>query len=190
LYESAVAVARKLKDAQAIGVPLYALSEVAYGRGDFETAERLSEEAVALVRSAGDEFVLSLCLTTIGAVALARDDTSEAAAAYEEALALGLGIDSDWAIASALAGFAAVAAARGDYFTAAKLLGATETVREASHQQRLPNYVHHAQTTQAVRTALSESAFTTVWEAGRALATEDVVAEVLELAAELADAQL
>jgi predicted ATPase/DNA-binding XRE family transcriptional regulator len=190
LYESAVAVARELKDAQAIGVPLYALSEVAYGRGDLETAERLSKEAVGLVRSAGDDFVLSMCLATIGAVALARGDLPCAIGAYHEALELALGIDADFAIASALVGFAAVAAARGDYVTAAKLLGAIETIREASRQDRTPNYYLHAQTTQAVRTALSESAFTTVLEAGRALATEDVIAEVLELAAELADAQL
>jgi ATP/maltotriose-dependent transcriptional regulator MalT len=190
LYESAVAIARELKDAQAIGVPLYALSEVAYGRGDLETAERLSKEAAALVRAAGDEFVLSVCLATIGAVALARGDLPCAIDAYHEALELGLGIDADFAKASAMVGFAAVAAARGDYVTAATLLGATETIREASHQDRTPNYYLHAQTTQAVRTALTESTFITVWEAGRALATEDVIAEVLELAAELADAQL
>lgn len=188
LYETAVAVARELKDAQAIGVPLMTLSEVAYGRGDMETAERLSEEAVALIRSAGDEFALSVCLATIGAVALARDDTSGATAAYEEALELGLGIEADYVIAGAMVGFSAIAAARGDYDTAAKLLGATETVREASGQDRTPNYYLHAWTTQTVRSVLSESAFAAAWDTGRGLPGEDAVAlpRALGLSAESA----
>ena len=175
LYESAVAVARDLEDAQAISVPLWALSEVAYGRGDLETAGRLSEEAVALVRAAGDEFVLSLCLTTIGAVALARGDIPLAIDAYQESLEVARGIDADFAIAGAMVGFAAVAAALGDDVTAAKLLGATETVREASHQKRTPNYYLHAQTTQSVRTTLGDSAFTAAWNTGRGLPQEDAV---------------
>ena len=52
LYESALAVARELNDAQAVGDALYALSDAAYRRGDLETAERLGEEAVAAVRAA------------------------------------------------------------------------------------------------------------------------------------------
>jgi predicted ATPase/DNA-binding XRE family transcriptional regulator len=175
LYEAALAVARELNDIQAVGVVLYTLGDAAYRRGDLEAAERLSAESVALVRTAGDEWVLSLGLTTVGAVALAQGDTSSAAAAYQEALHLGLGVDADWAIASALAGFAAVAAARGDHTAAAQLLGATETFREASHQQRLTNYVHHTQTTQAVRSALGESAFTAAWNTGCCLPWEDAV---------------
>ncbi len=175
LYEAALAVARELNDIQATGVVLYSLGDAAYRRGDLEAAERLSAEAVALVRTAGDEWVLSLGLTTVGAVALAHGDTSSAAAAYQEALDLGLGVDADWAIASALAGFAAVAAARGEFTTAAQLLGATETLRKASHQQRLTNYMHHAQTTQAVRAALSESAFTAAWNSGCGVPWEDAV---------------
>ena len=175
LYEAALAVARELNDIQATGVVLYTLGDAAYRRGDLEAAERLSAESVALVRTAGDEWVLSLGLTTVGAVALAQGDTPRATAAYQEALDLGLGINADWAIASALAGFAAVAAARGEYIAAAQLLGATETLREASHQQRLTNYIHHAQTTLAVQSVLGESAFAAAWNTGRGLPEEDAV---------------
>jgi predicted ATPase/DNA-binding XRE family transcriptional regulator len=175
LYEAALAVARELNDAQAAGVALHTLSDAVYRRGDLETSERLGAEAVALVRAAGDEWVLSLSLTNIGMMALARSDPAGAAAAYQEALDLGLGIDADWVIASALAGFAAVAEARGEFTAAAELLGATETLREASHQQRLANYAHHAQTTQVVRAALGESAFTAAWHTGRNVPAEDAV---------------
>ena len=78
-------------------------------------------------------------------------------------------------MANALAGFAAVAAAWEDHRAAAQLLGATETVREASHIDAISNYAHHAQTMQAVRTALGEAAFAAAWEAGRALTTEEAV---------------
>ena len=48
-------------------------------------------------------------------------------------------------------------------------------MREASHQERIPNYAHHAQTMQAVRAALGEAAFAAAWEAGRALPAEEAV---------------
>ena len=168
-------MARELNDAHGAGAALNALSDAAYWRGDLETAERLGEEAVALLRSIGDAFELSLGLTNIGAVALARGDTPRAVVAYQEALDLALGIEADWVIANALAGFAAVAMARGDHAGAAQLLGATETVREASHHARIPSFTHHAQTTRAVRAALGDAAFVAAWEAGRALPAEEAV---------------
>ena len=175
LWESALAVARELNDAQAAGVALYALSDAAYRRGDLQGSERLGEESVALLRSAGDEWVLSLSLGNIGVVAIAKGDMPRAVAAYQEALDLALGTDADWAIANALAGFAAVASARGDHGGAAQLLGATETLRAASQQERLSNYALHAQTIQAVRAALGEAAFAAAWEAGCAVPHKDAV---------------
>ena len=175
LYEAALAVARELNDAQAASVPLWALSEVAYGRGDLETSGRLGEEAIALLRSGGDEFMLSLCLVTRGGVALGWGDLPRAVVAYQEALELALGIEMQWVVAGALAGFAAVAAARGHHVAAAGLLGAAATIREASHQDRFANFYHHAQTTQAVRAAVGEAAFVAAWEAGRAMPAEEAV---------------
>jgi tetratricopeptide (TPR) repeat protein len=175
LYESALAVARDLNNAHATGVALWALSEAAYGRGDLEAAGRLNEETVAVLRSAGNEFLLSLSILTNGEVALGLGDLPRAVVAYQEALDLALGIDMQWAIAGALAGFAAVPAARGHHVAAAELLGAAATIREASHQDRFPNFYHHAQTTQTVRAALGEEAFVAAWEAGRAMPAEEAV---------------
>jgi predicted ATPase/transcriptional regulator with XRE-family HTH domain len=169
LYKSALAVARELDDPQAASVALWALGEAAYGRGDFESAERLNDEAIELLDSAGDEFMLSICLTTRGAIVLARGDVTRAVAAFRQALDLALGLEMDWAASAACAGFAAVAAARADCVAAAQLLGAAETFREASHQRRMANFYHHAQTTQVVRSALSAEAFAAAWDAGRAL---------------------
>jgi tetratricopeptide (TPR) repeat protein len=173
LYESALAVARKRNDPQASGVVLFALSDTLHRLGDRQTAERLIEEAVALTRSGGDEFVLSLSLGSVGELALAAGDQSRALAAYREALDLGLGIDSAWAVANTLSGFAALAAARGDHAGAARLLGAAETWLQASHQDRYPNYAHHARTTEAARAALGAAAFAAEWRAGRALSIEE-----------------
>jgi tetratricopeptide (TPR) repeat protein len=175
LYQSALAVAHGLNNAQAASVVLYALGDAAYRRGGLETAERLSEEALALLRSVGAEFELSLCLTTCGAMAFAGGDMPRAIRAYEEALNLALGIEVDWAVASTLSGFAAIAAARGDRVGAAQLLGAIETVREASHQYRIAHDAHLVQTTHAVRAALGAPAFAAAWQAGRALPREEAV---------------
>jgi predicted ATPase len=175
LWESALAIALEHNDVQAIGDMLSLLSDAAYRRGELETAERLGAESVAAARAAGNEFVLSLALSDIGQVALARGDTHRAIAAYQEALDLALGIGVPLDIANALAGFAAVAAARGDHAAAARLLGATETLRDASHQDRVPNYAHHAQTTQTVRAELGEEAFAAAWNEGRALPEDEAI---------------
>jgi predicted ATPase len=174
LWESALVVARQLNDPQAASVQLLHLSDAAYRRGDLELAERQGEEAVSAVRLVGDAFVLSLALGNIGQVALAHGDTSRALVAYQEALDLARGIDSDWAITNALAGFAAVAA-RDDHIAAAQLLGATDTMREASQIVTVSNFAHHAQTLRAVQSALSKAAFAAAWEAGRSLSAEEAV---------------
>ncbi len=175
IYESALADARELNDATGTSNVLWALSEVAYGRGDLEAAGRLNEETIALLRSGGEPFVLSLSLVTNGEVALGWGDLPRAVVAYQEALEIALGIDMQWAIAGALAGFAAVPAARGHHVAAAELLGAASTIREASHQDRFANFYHHAQTTQTVRAALGEEAFVAAWESGRAMSAEDAI---------------
>jgi tetratricopeptide (TPR) repeat protein len=175
LYEEALTVARERNDAQAIGVVLVDYSDIPYRRGDLETAQRLDEEAVALLQAIGDEFTLSQALGNVGQVALARGDTAGAIAAYEEALGLGLGIDAHWLVANALAGFAAVATARGEHEDAARLLGATDAARVDSDRPRLPHYVLHCRTTEAVRGALSEESFAAAWHAGRALSREEAV---------------
>jgi predicted ATPase/transcriptional regulator with XRE-family HTH domain len=175
LYESALVVAHELNEAQAIGGALNALSYAAYRRGDLETAARLGEEAVARIRTVGDEFELSVGLTIIGAVALASGNMPRARIAYQEALDHALGIEVEWLIANALAGFAAVTAALGDHVAAARLLGATEIVLESSLHARIPNFTHQAQTIQAVRAALGETAFAAAWEAGRTLSPEEAV---------------
>ena len=173
-YEAALAIARQQHDAQATSVVLYALSEASYRHGDLQAAGRLAEEAVRLVRSVGDEFVLSLSLANIGQAALARGDANTAADAYHEALDLAVGIGADWAIANALNGFAAIAAARGQHVAAARLLGATEAVRQSSYQERIPSYTLQAQTTEAVRGTLGEDAFAAARESGRAVSRDDV----------------
>ena len=175
LYESALAVARERNDAQAISVALYALSDAAYRRGDIDGTERLGEETVALARATGDEFILSMSLTNIGAAALTRGDAARASAAYQEALDLAIVSDLHWVIAAALAGFAAVAAARGDHVAAAQVLGATETLRESSHQHQLANYALHAETMQKVRATLDAAAFAGAWDSGRSLSPQEAV---------------
>ena len=176
LYQSGLAVARELRDSQAIGVVLTHLGDAAYRMGELEAAARFDEEAVTLLRAAGDEFNLSLGIGNIGQVALARGDASRAVAAYEEMLEIALRIDVVWIISSVLAGFAAVAAVRGDFIGAARLLGATDALLEASHRPRIPHHFQHAQTIPAVRGALSEAAFATAWDAGRLLSTEEAIA--------------
>jgi tetratricopeptide (TPR) repeat protein len=175
-FETALAAGRKRNDAYGAGISLAMLGNIAHQRGDIDTAERLNADAIVLLRTVGAAFELSIGLSLIGEVALARGDLPRAIAAYQEALDLALRVEVELAVAIALAGFAAVATARADHTASARLLGATETVREASHHDRLSTHVLHAQTMQTVRTVLGEAAFVSEWEAGRALPVEEAVA--------------
>ena len=86
-----------------------------------------------------------------------------------------------------LVGIAEIARAKGHLEPAARLLGAEETYRTVYGSAGWAVTVRfREQTRQALVEQLSEERFARAWEAGRALSTEQVIAEALALANDLA----
>jgi len=99
-------------------------------RGDLETARRLSMAQIELGTQTGHRTMRGHSHTQYGRVALARGDVGEALAHFTAALPLHLDLRDGWGIMLDLEGFAAVATKRGHYADAAKLLGASDHLRE------------------------------------------------------------
>jgi hypothetical protein len=96
---------------------------------------------------------------------------------YEESLTLAQEVAATPLIAACLDGFATLAASDGRPERAARLFGAAEALRTTGDEPSdRAQYESHVA---AVRAALGEERFAASWAAGRALPTEEAIAEAL-----------
>lgn len=177
-YLSGLVIAREINHTWLIGGILLNLSDAAYRRGDLASAERYGLEAQVALHTSGDAFMECMNLGNLAQIALARGDTLRAAIVFAEGLDLAESISSHWNIANLIACAAAIAVVLGDADHAARLLGAGDTVLEASGHPRMPHFGLHAETTARVQTMIGEDAFAAEWAHGRAMR----VAEAMQAA--------
>ena len=102
----------------------------AEARGDLATARRTSQAQVDLGALTRHRTMRGHSHSQFGRVALAEGKVAEAYAHFTAALPLHLDLKDGWGIMLDLEGFAAVAVKRGHYVDAAKLLGASDALRE------------------------------------------------------------
>ena len=136
---------------------------------DFEPMGARIEEALALFRELGDIRGVAECLPILGHNVLARDDPERAAALFEEGLRLQSELRHNTATFMGLLGFGAVALLRGRPARAAKLIGASEALREVIG---LSNFEGRLA---AARANLDEAAFETARSEGRAMSPEEAI---------------
>ena len=102
-----------------------------HNQGDYARAAALYEEAQAVWREIGCTFEL-LCVTTnLGVTAQAQGDIARAAVQYRESFILLQTVGETWMIEELLALAAALAAETGDREQAARLIGATDRLKQA-----------------------------------------------------------
>ena len=102
----------------------------AEARGDLATARRTSQAQVELGVLTRHRTMRGHSHSQFGRVALAEGNVAEAYAHFTDALPLHLDLKDGWGIMLDLEGFAAVAVQRGHAVDAAKLLGASDALRE------------------------------------------------------------
>jgi predicted ATPase/DNA-binding SARP family transcriptional activator len=102
----------------------------AQARGDLVTARKLGEAHAQLGEQLRHRTIRGHAQSVYGRVELAEGRLTEAFARFTAALPLHLDLRDGWGIMLDLEGFAAVAAARGHYADAARLLGASDVLRE------------------------------------------------------------
>jgi predicted ATPase/class 3 adenylate cyclase len=193
LWEEALQLARDVGDIPTVAVLGSELGSLNYLQGNYELAKRLFEEVLQISRQLGIQHEIAWVLELLGNVSLQQHECKQAAAHFQESLALWAELHETHDIARCLAALAHVAEAEGRMERAARLLGATAVVLEASGKNfddteltgvgRIPittqsDYERHVA---AVRAALSAEAFAAAWATGRTLSLEQAIAEALAI---------
>ena len=179
----ALALFRSTGDLSWMASTLNGLGNVAHRIGDLDRAAAYGEEAVAISRRLGEEWSTAEALGIVAAVAHDRGDLEMAAELWAESLEVYSALRDQRAIARTVAGLAVIAVAHGHYLEGARLFGASERMQDAIGASPIAMRRRWYQPRLAeARTWLRASEFESSWAAGRALTTEDVIAEARSVA--------
>ena len=180
--EEELALRRELRDRRGAGIVLGNLGEVARAAGDSARARNYYEEALADLRAVGDRSGSAQALVTLGLLDL-QDGDLHAAAQIVEALRIWEDLGDQIGVSMAFDHVALLAEKIGEAITAARLLGASQAIREmtgAAFQEA--ERIWYDPLVTAVQSTLGDQAFDAAWNAGRCLTLEDATAEAVALA--------
>ena len=175
--EEGLAISRELDDKFRIAESLNALGDLARVEGDNAAARPLFEESLAICKQLGRSASKASNLLNLGAIAFGDGDFSAARLQFAEALTTAQEIGDKIIISCTLDGFAALAGERGEPREATRLAGAVECLRETigykieSAERQFRNaYL------KTLHTSLGEEEFNLVFEQGRKLRMEEILA--------------
>ena len=180
--EKALALLREHGEPFWIATVLAELGDIRLLRGDVAGAVPLLDEALAILRRLGSSWSLTTTLGERGYAALLTGDEVLAANLLAESIAVAEAMGDMRHLIGAVAGLAGVALALGQPGRAARLLGAVDAAQESSGILRTALNSYAARMATETRARLSEAAFTTAWDEGRALRFADAMADALALA--------
>lgn len=145
-------------------------------QGDHEQATRLCKESLSLRQQLGDKGGSAHTLAILGYVAFAQHMYEQAATWYKESLALRQEAEEKDGVALALEGLAGICAVHGESNSAAKLLGAAETLRESTDVALSPlDRAFNERIRATVRSQLGERDFTAARVEGRSFTLEQAL---------------
>jgi DNA-binding CsgD family transcriptional regulator len=149
--------------------------------GDFETLRAVATEGARLSRQVGDVYAQHMMNLNLGAAGLLRGDLDESRARYTESLRSAYEIDDRIGQYYLLAAIAYHRLHAGRATEAARLLGASETIRTGAGAIVMPAMAPlMTQARDATASALGASRFEIEMEAGRRLSRDSAVALALE----------
>lgn len=161
-----------------------------WNRGDHARARALFEEALALARPRHDKWLTSVVTGNLS-LALVSEDPVQALALLEESLALSYEIGHRLLTARRMEDLAGLLAPSDRAEVAAKLLGASESLRDAFGLRRGGSSEAMVSATAATaRGRLGAAAFEAAWSQGRAMTPGEAVALALGRSAPAATAHV
>jgi predicted ATPase len=170
LLREALTVQEAIGDTWGSGHTLSNLGNLAMVRGDYPQAIAFMEESLARRLSLGDTHGIADSLSSLGDVLVLQGDHARAVAIYRDGLVYFEQLGDKSGIADCFQGLAESAAMAGQPLRAARLLGATEALREAIGGHDWPHLAaHHTRLMQAARSQVPPAAWTAAHAAGRAL---------------------
>jgi predicted ATPase/class 3 adenylate cyclase len=189
LIEESLLAAQALNDPGLIGWSRMIVGNVRWQLGDRMGGRAAAEEALTLFRGMGAVWGETDGLTMLARQALDEGALGRAAQLHAEALRLRRDAGEPIGVYNNLVGLAAIAHKLGHYEAAAQLLGAEETYRMVSGYQGFGSTPGlRDRTRQELATQLDATCFSRAWDAGRALSTEQAIAEALAIAETLSKA--
>jgi len=145
-------------------------------RGDNVRARVVLEEALSLARPRHDKWLTSVVIGALG-LAIAPEDPAQALMLLEESLALSHDVGHRWLTARRLEDLAGALASSDRAEVSAKLLGASESLRDAFGFARSVSL--QAAVGAAARERLGSDAFEAAWSKGRSMTADEAVALAL-----------
>jgi predicted ATPase/class 3 adenylate cyclase len=178
LFAESVGLYRDAGDRWGAAGALIGLATANHLQGDAPRAAVLLAESLSLFRDVGDE--RSAALATLYLADAQRDshDLTQAAVHYREVLARFATLDDRDRVAEGLLKLGRVMVRQGEFTSAAKLLGAASNLtpsEEPGSGEAASEIATLEADLDTIRGALGECAFTTAWDAGRALSLEAAV---------------
>jgi non-specific serine/threonine protein kinase len=155
---------------------------VAYWLEDYEESLRLQEECLRLAKEVGERYAMALSLYGMGRAVLRMGDHDRARSHLLESLTLRreLGLRAD--VAESLGALASLETAAGRSERAARLLGASEALREATRLALVPNERKELERdTHALRSRLGAEPFVREREGGKALSFSEAIDYALDV---------
>jgi hypothetical protein len=181
LLEESLALCRRVGYKRGLALALVIKGIVVFGLGEDATARAaahaLFEEGLALARTGRWRQGIVWGLNGLGLVALFEQDYGTAEALFEEGLMLCRQLGNKTFATFYLDGLAMTVAAQGQLAWAAKLWGAAHRLRQAINAV-VPLFVRpiHEHFVTSLRTRLGEEAFTVLWDQGRMMTLDQVLA--------------
>lgn len=183
-YEEALKIHRDLGEKHRIARILTGLGHLSMDEGNYGAARAALEVSLALERGGEDQLGVAYSLIGLGRLARAERDCDRATSLLREGLELARRLDDSRCVMLCLEIFGRVAFERGAPERAARLLGATAALQEATGEELFPSPLDradHERVLSALRTRLPEDVFAAAWAEGRAMTLEQAIDDALSI---------
>ena len=181
LGQQSLAIAESLADPWLIGFALHLLGLAAHISGDYATADEFYERSMAIRQAVGSREQIGVLYQLMGTSRQRQGDFARARTLYRALMAIGreLGLDA-FHVNQVLGLLGSLAAVQEQPERAARLIGAAAVLHETARTRPIPlTEALFAEGIESARQALGEEAFATAWAAGRAMSSEEAIAEAL-----------
>ena len=169
LDEEALALWGELGDSRGVAHTLGSLGFIDFYSGDPLRARGRFLESLSLSRTLGDSWLICRAILGLGHAHRALGDFTSAHGHYAESLRMYRESSFNFGV-HLFEAFAALAAAEGRATRAARLLGASEALRNARRLRLFPFLLpEHDRAVAVARAGLDADAFTSAWTEGRTM---------------------
>jgi non-specific serine/threonine protein kinase len=183
LIGEAVRLLRHVGASWHLGVAMNDFGLLASARGRLDAAFAFHEDSAAIMRSIPDPWGLTIPLRHLALLAARQGQYERAQACCREALIALRPLEDQWFVALTLEVTANISASRGAFLEAARLLGASEKLRETIGAPLLESRrAIYDTAVERLRAALPEGALRASWTEGRALSRDEALTYAIDQA--------